>query len=213
MKRSTLLRSAALAALALATTAAHAALFDLNYAGTFAPDTTLGGAGLGVDTPFSTKATFDTSASPITLYPGLVLYQVTALSFTLNSTTYTAVLGQNDRVLVGDDSYDADYKLVGLYNPDFNNYFFSFFPNSSNPSLDAAAPSPVTYSGASFHVAYATYPLVGVPGGLHINSSITMPNVSITSAAVPEPSEYAAVVGLALGVFALVHHRRQAAAR
>jgi len=31
--------------------------------------------------------------------------------------------------------------------------------------------------------------------------------------AVPEPAEYAAVTGLALGVFALVQRRRQAAGR
>jgi len=40
-----------------------------------------------------------------------------------------------------------------------------------------------------------------------------MMELSVVAAAVPEPAEYAAVTGLALGVFALVQRRRQAAGR
>ncbi len=40
-----------------------------------------------------------------------------------------------------------------------------------------------------------------------------MMELSVVAAAVPEPAEYAAVTGLALGVFALVQRRRQATGR
>jgi hypothetical protein len=56
--------------------------------------------------------------------------------------------------------------------------------------------------------------LSGVSAGLAINGfGISSATASITAAAVPEPSEYAAVTGLALGVFALVQRRRKAAGR
>ena len=50
------LRWAAIAALALTTTAAQAGLFDLNYTGSFSSATTLGGTPLGANTPFSMVA-------------------------------------------------------------------------------------------------------------------------------------------------------------
>ena len=40
-----------------------------------------------------------------------------------------------------------------------------------------------------------------------------MMELSVVATAVPEPAEYAAVTGLALGVFALVQRRRQATGR
>lgn len=84
------------------------------------------------------------------------------------------------------------------------------FFNAVTEPYDADAPGPVTFSvfGGFFPTSFTyTLDLEGVPGGLVIGETGTaIPTASIT--AVPEPSEYAAVVGLALGVFACVRRHR-----
>jgi len=86
----------------------------------------------------------------------------------------------------------------------------SQFGTLSNSSFDATAPSANTYStpigNAEYHYSLS---LVGVTGGL-ANMRFGTTAVTASISAVPEPAEYAAVTGLALGVFALVQRRKQA---
>ena len=218
MKPSTkALRWAALAALTITTTAAHAASFDLNYTGSFNSATTLGGVALGADTLFSMVATFDSSVN-YSNFTGMAAYPVTALSLTLAGSTYTAIPDSNLTVIITDNTFNSNQYYIGLYlNPtgSINQELYSRFGAQSNSSFDVTAPSANTYSGyfaaSSFNYSIS---LVNVTGGLaNANLGSTTPTASITAAAVPEPAEYAAVTGLALGVFALVQRRRQAAGR
>ena len=201
-----------LAFTAFTTTAAQAGLFNFNYTGSFDSSTTLGGVALGADTPFSMVATFDSSqnygyAGSI----GVGNYQVTALSLTLGSSTYTAIPDSNLTVRVSDVRYDYDF-LVGLhYNLSVGpaQEMFSYFGMQSVSGFDATAPSANTYSGSegSYSSGYSLS-LVGVTGGLaHMDFGTTTPTASIT--AVPEPAEYAVVTGFAIGVFVLVRRRKQ----
>jgi hypothetical protein len=217
MKRFLLLRSAALAALALTTTAAQASLFDLNYAGSFDSLTTLGGTALGADTPFSITATFDSSVKDLQRAGHSALYPITALTLSLNGTTYTSSDNSSLTVFLSDARYFANW--AGLYGASGYDYksFVSSFDNISNINFDVTAStlSATTFSSSNFNLSYGySFGLAGVPGGLVIsNFGASTVTASVAPTPVPEPSEYAAVVGLALGVFALVHHRRQAAAR
>lgn len=215
------LRWAALAALTLATTAAHAGLFNLNYTGSFTSTTTLGGNALGADTPFSMVATFDSSQN-YGYYglSGLGNYQVTALSLTLAGSTYTAIPNSNLTVISSDIKYNSDIFVVGLnfhVNVGPNQQITSLFGTQSDSNFDSTAPSANTYSswsGSTTSSSGYSLSLVGVTGGLaKMEFGTTTPTASISAAAVPEPAEYAAVTGLALGVFALVQRRRQAAGR
>jgi len=212
------LRWAALAALTLTTTAAQAALFDLNYTGSFNSTTTLGGVALGADTPFSMVATFN-SYNNIGYYgvPGIGVYPATALSLTLAGSTYTAITDSNLTVILTDNSAFSLYYIGLFYNTtgSAQREFYSYFSTQSNSSFDATVPSANTYSGNTYNSAYDySLSLVGVTGGLaNMHFGSTTQTASITAAAVPEPAEYAAVTGLALGVFALVQRRRQAAGR
>ena len=205
------LRWAALAALAIAAAAAHAASFDLNYAGTFDSSITLGGTPLASSTPFSITATFDgdPSLNKFTRFPGTGIFEITALSLTLTGYgTYTAVTGPDLNVYLGMSSAGLSDRN-GLMNR-----VSSLFNNKSDSSFNPATPSPVSYSDNSFSMGLYTIPLSGVTGGLAMGGlGIFSATASITASAVPEPSEYAAVTGLALGVFALVQRRRQAAGR
>jgi len=208
----TALRWAALAAFALTTTAAQAATFDLNYTGNFSSGTTLGGVSLASNTPFSITATFDgdPSLNKFTRFPGTGIFEITALSLTLTGYgAYTAVTGPGLNVNLGMSSVG----LSGATGIGIGNNIRSLFNNSSDSTYNPAAPSPVSFSDYSFSMGGNTIPLSGVTGGLVIDSAISSASASITAAAVPEPSEYAAVTGLALGVFALVQRRRKAAGR
>jgi hypothetical protein len=71
-------------------------------------------------------------------------------------------------------------------------------------SLDLSA-----FAGQNVRVSFE----LTVPGRFTGIGDFELDNVTLTAAAVPEPAEYAAVTGLALGVFALVQRRRQAAGR
>jgi hypothetical protein len=212
----------ALAVLTIAATTAQAGLFNFNYTGSFNSTTTLGGVALGADTPFSIVATFDSSVNYgffNTL--GYGVYPVTALSLSLSGNTYTAIPDSNTTVIFWDDLNTPPSFAAGLY---YNTTggtslkaFNDYFSTQSNSSFDPTAPSANTYStptvGAGFAQDYSLS-LVGVTGGLaNMGFGTTDATASISAAAVPEPAEYAAVTGLALGVFALVQRRRQAAGR
>ena len=191
---------AALAALTIASTTAQAGLFNFNNTGSFGSSTTLGGVALGADTPYSLTATFDDASVG---FSGFDQFPVTALSLNLTGHgTYTAIPDSNLTVYL---SSSGGYR-AGLIN--------STAGSSSNVSFSSSTPSPTIFSnfqGLSDSFPYGIS-LVGVSGGLSIQSFGATPmTASIT--AVPEPAEYAAVTGLALGVFALVQRRRQAAGR
>jgi len=211
------LRWAALAVLTIAATTVHAASFDLNYTGSFNSSTTLGGVALGANTPFSIVATFDSSRNYD--HNGGGLYSVTALSLSLPGNTYTAIPDINLRVLMSDANWNRNEFTIGLFNSNPLAIFSSAFATQSNSSFDDGAPSANTYSGHLYNTSVGSpglpsISLVGVTGGLaNMDFGSTTPTASISAAAVPEPAEYAAVTGLALGVFALVQRRRQAAGR
>ena len=67
-------------------------------------------------------------------------------------------------------------------------------------SLDLSA-----FAGQNVRVSFE----LTVPAPFTGIGSFELDNVTLTAAAVPEPAEYAAVTGLALGVFALVRCRKQ----
>jgi len=209
------LRWAAIAAFALTTTAAQAATFDLNYTGNFIIGTTLDGVSLASNTPFSITATFDgdPSLNKFTTFSGIGIFEITALSLTLTGYgTYAAVTGPDLNVFL---QISPSTRSAGLSEGSgLGSRLYSSFNNNSDPSFDPAAPSPFSFSDYSSSFSSYTIPLSGVSAGLAINGfGISSATASITAAAVPEPSEYAAVTGLALGVFALVQRRRKAAGR
>ncbi len=79
------------------------------------------------------------------------------------------------------------------------------FSNGNGPtSLDFSA-----FAGQNVRVSFE----LTVPDSYSGPGNFELDNVTLTAVAVPEPAEYAAVTGLALGVFALVQRRRQAAGR
>jgi len=209
MKPSTkALRWAALAALTITTTAAQAGLFNFNNTGSFGSSTTLGGVALGSDTPYSLTATFDDASVRGSSFNQ---FTVTALSLDLTGYgTYTAIPDSDLTVyLRSSGGYGA-----GLVNSAVNRGYYGDFSSSSNGSFSSSTPSPTIFSNFQNTPSGLPYgiSLVGVSGGLSIQSFGATPmTASIT--AVPEPAEYAAVTGLALGVFALVQRRRQAAGR
>ena len=199
---------AALAALTIASTTAQAGLFNFNNTGSFGSSTTLGGVALGADTPYSLTATFDDASVG---FSGFDQFPVTALSLNLTGHgTYTAIPDSNLTVYL---SSSGGYR-AGLINSTAGFGYVGSFSSSSNVSFSSSTPSPTIFSnfqGLSDSFPYGIS-LVGVSGGLSIQSFGATPmTASIT--AVPEPAEYAAVTGLALGVFALVQRRRQAAGR
>ncbi len=206
----TALRWAALAALALTTTAAQAALFDLNYAGTFDNRSLLGGTALANGTPFSITATFDPSLNTgPSFFATTGFFEVTALSLTLNGSTYTAITSSSLNVIF-------DGSFVGLSDAVFGSggSASTRFLGTAEGSFNQRAPSLASFFGAGNSQGNYTLPLSGVSGGLSIyGEGISSATASITATAVPEPAEYAAVTGLALGVFALVQRRRKAAGR
>ena len=80
-----------------------------------------------------------------------------------------------------------------------------FLSRGNGPtSLDLSA-----FAGQNVRVSFELF----VPSRFAGLGIFELDNVTLTAAAVPEPAEYAAVTGLALGVFALVQRRRQAAGR
>ncbi len=205
----TALRWAALAAFALTT--AQAASFDLSYTGTFGSETTLGGVALTAATPFSITATFQDAVSGSAY--DFNLFEVKALSLTLTGYgTYTAIPDPNLNVIML--TQNGNY-YIGLGDQNVSLTFFKKFTGSSNSSFDYNSPTATTFSGFGSDNGNRPYniSLVGVTGGLSIGYSPSITSATASITAVPEPAEYAAVTGLALGVFALVQRRRQATGR
>ena len=213
---------------ALATTAAQAALLHLHYSGDLSSDTTLGGAPLGVDTPFSITATFYDGSPSLASgiiertfddgstqeFPDFYLFPVTALSLTLAGSTYTAIPDANLNVaLTGGAGRQGPF--MGLGNGDMSRFTISrfYFGSILNSAFDPSQPNAMDYHDGSPESPYVRGPynisLVGVSGGLSIAEVADWGRVSITADAVPEPAEYAVVTGLALGVFARLQRRKQ----
>lgn len=212
------LRLAVLAALAVAATATRASVFLTEHlTGSLPADTTLGGTALGADTPYSITATFDADPAA-NLYPGNLgfgAYPFTSFSITLDGIgTFAGVPGSYPAAIFFDLNYAQSGAGILAGNGNIGHTF-----SGVSSAFDATAPSPVTFTPPS--ISYISgedvtpISLLGVTGGLVVppvsDTRGATPTASIT--AVPEPSEYAAVAGLALGVFALVRRSLQAAAQ
>jgi hypothetical protein len=188
-----------IASLELATTA-PAALMNLNYSGSFGPNTTLGGTALGTETPFSIVATFD-SASGIdpSPSPGVAVFAASSFTIVLNGQTYTASPSLSLNVLLLDPTshYNPNNYEAGFYAGDLSAGFNSFY-TTAIPTFSALSPTPTVMSGwYENNVTPYTIALEGVTGGLAINDVGTSPFTAEISS-VPEP------VNVALGVFGVV---------
>ena len=213
MNRSlTPLRLAALAALALTTTTQAALFLTETVGGTFSAGSTLGGNPLGAPTPYSIVAMFNASAPLSNPAGGIFVYPI--VSYTLNLQgfgTFTGDPGPSFGAFFGGQGTAFGLPVVGFGSPTLAPETYGQFATTTPSSFDGAAPVPTLFIGSvgsAASVPFYNFPLVGVPGGLNsfLFSTIT------TAAIVPEPSEYAAVAGLALGVFALARRARQASA-
>ncbi len=195
-----------LAALALTATATHASVFLTEHiSGNFNASSSLGGVAFGSDTPFTLSATFDASAgvpqaTGIALFPstGFTLDLPGIGTFTGSPSDVYVFLADSSNVALGGISlarmqFGDGSGSSGAASPKFT---------TTTPLLDVATPAPTVFSGYTGNFVFSfSLPLTGVPGGLVVNDSSGPISASIT--AVPEPSDYAAVAGLALGAFAL----------
>ena len=208
------LRLAALAALALTTTATQASVFLTEHiSGSFDAVSSFGGTAFGSDRPFTLSATFDASAG-VPEATGVALFPTTG--FTLDLPGIGTFTGNpaDVNVVLGDSSglFFDGIPVAGMFF--VNHGSGAAYPafSTTTPTLDVTAPAPTVFSGNIGSFAFSvSLPLTGVPGGLVVHGASGAFSASIT--AVPEPAEYAAVAGLALGVFALVRRSRQAAAQ
>ncbi len=214
------LRLAVFAALAFtASTATIQAQFFLveNVSGSFSADSTLGGVAFGSDQPFTLSATFDASAGTL-VATGAAYFSTT--TFTLNLPgygTYTGdpvhlsplLLDPSNTVFAGLTFAGMGFDLVGS---SFTSGIMLPAYITTTPVLDVTAPAPTVFFDYIGSAAFAfSLPLSGVPGGLQVTGASGPVSANIT-AAVPEPAEYAAVAGLALGAFALTRRGRPASA-
>ena len=205
-------RLATLTALAFSASAANASIFLVeNLTGSLGANSTLGGTPLGSDTPFSLTAIFDAS---LDLDPtvGQGRYSISSLSVTLaGHGTFTGIPSASLNVFLFDSL--AFQPAAGLANETLSMFYLPFFNTVTSP-YSADAPTPVEFSafGGYFPTTFSyQLDLAGVPGGLVITEfGSAIPTASIT--AVPEPSGYVALAGLALGAFALVRRSRLASA-
>lgn len=196
-------RLTALAALALATTTAQAAIFlTENMAATLDGTTTFGGVALGSPTAFSFEAVF--AADPLfneaADAPGIGIYPIISLSVTIaGQGTYAATLDTPLFTLLLDPANSLyPVPFAGLFGSDNGGFYSAFL--STTPVLDAHAPSPVVYGSylATLYGDPLTIGLNGVTGGLVISGGLANVSASLT---VPEPATYALVSGLTLVAF------------
>ena len=196
MKRTLLLLTASLG-LAVA---APAEMLTLNYAGSFDPTTTLGGTALGVDTPFSLHATFDSTANLTSDQPGKGVFPVTSFSLLLGGTAYTAAPQAGLNVLLLDQAYGWGGYAAGLYIPDGTSGFLTLF-STATPGFTVNALTPTVLSGFMENDSNTPYiiTLAGAAGDLAINGvnpdGITA-DITPYTATVPEPGQWA-MMGLA----------------
>ncbi len=199
------------------TTAIQAQFFLVeNISGSLSADSTLDGVAFGSDQPFTLSATFDASAGTPAA-AGAAYFSATA--FTLELPGHGIYTG--DPVHVSPLLIDASNTVYPGFS--FAGMGFDVVSGSATsggilpvfstttPVLDVTAPMPAVFSDYLGSLVFAfSLPLSGVPGGLQVMGAVGPVSASIT--AVPEPAEYAAVAGLALGAFALMRRGRPASA-
>ncbi len=216
------LRWAALAALTIANTAAQAAsLFTFTDEASFL-------SALTADS-FTENFLPQNTGSPTSLtFTG----GAPSISYTISAQggLYNQAIGNFGGNL--SVSFDGVPLVVNGFSRPINAIGAYLFASNSNYS-PKNSPLTISYTdGAGIHTSsFASTPLTGPAGFFGVISDTTIttfsfsatasgafPNigtltVGYAAVAVPEPAEYAAVTGLALGVFALVQRRRQAAGR
>ena len=183
-------------------------LLTLNYSGFFGAYTKLGGSFVAEGTPFSFAATFNAAAPLEYTDTGLGLFSASSLSFLIDGTAYTGSSPANQIVLLKDPEAIGHY-VAQLSSADLTYYIISRFSGATT-DFHAATPTATEfsdffandYSGA-FQIA-----LDGVTGGLVINDLSGDSAASLTVAAVPEPSQWAAISCIGVLGLAYVAKRR-----
>jgi len=212
------LRWAALAALTLTTTAAHAAALITN--GDFETGNFTGWITSDLSSPYSALA----------VHSGSTWGGFSAQSGFDGNGPGTIAIAQDIGVLSAGSSLSFDYSTyaqMARYGSSTDRVFsvslspfgggtpihtFEVFRALSG--IDSYGNGPISldfaaYAGQNVRLSFELF----VPESYTGPGGFELDNVTLTAAAVPEPAEYAAVTGLALGVFALVQRRRQAAGR
>ena len=184
-------------------------LLTLNYSGFFGADTKLGGSFVADGTPFSFAATFN-AAAPLEEFTdtGLGSFSASSLSFLIDGTAYTGSSPANQIVVLKDPEGSGHYEAQ-LSSADLSYYIISRF-GSATTDFHAATPTATEFSdfyandcSGAFQIA-----LDGVTGGLVINDLSGDSAASLTVAAVPEPSQWAAISCIGVLGLAYVAKRR-----
>jgi hypothetical protein len=180
---------------------AEATVLTLDVTGVFGPTTTLDGAALGVDTPYSFHAVFDPT-NEVFHTPGAGIFPVTQLTITIaGHGTFAGTPNIDLNAVVVDPSYHLGVYAAGLVDVTATSFFLIEY-SAVSPPLNPTAPTPTTFLGyLGMEVGVFPYliPLAGGAGDLAINAfSDAVPTASLV--AVPEPSSLllAGLCGLAL---------------
>ncbi len=203
---------------------APAGLMNLNYAGSFGPNTTLGGIVLGDGTPFSFQAEFD-SAAPLS--PEFGAFQVSSLSFIINGTPYAASSPADQVVFFAYDSTEGGSPIPTYYAsllgqgtwPNNNNNLLNFAFEFATPDFipvpfwGPVIPTASVFTENLWNVCAGSVSitLAGGAGDLVINDLVGLAaTASLTDfSAVPEPGNLLALSGL-VGSAMFLRIRRKA---
>jgi len=191
---------------------APAALYTLNYTGSFGPTTTLGGTPLGgTSTPFSLHAMFN-SADAVFSFPGIAIYPTTSFSIFLQGHgTYTAAPATALNVLL-EDPRILGYYVAGITDSGDTTGFTSFYLGAL-PAFSADAPTASVLVGLNHNNidGHLTIALDGGAGNLVVNDLGGGP-FTAEIAVVPEPGQWAMMGVTLLGAGGFVVRQRRAKA-
>jgi hypothetical protein len=175
---------------ALATGSAQAALFSLNFDGLTSGGSTLtDGTAISNGTAFPVHGIFSYTPSGVVVGPGLV-YQVSAINFTVGGAYYSVTAGSIGNYLVGlaDPSSFSNYYGAALLKSDLSEALFPVYGTAA-PALDKAHPSATAFSDYLGSVGSSlTFSTAGGNLTLAYDEAV---GVNAAIAAVPEPEEWA----------------------
>lgn len=195
--------TAALALVALST--ASAANLVLNVSGEFGPTTTLNGAPLGVNTPFSFRAVFDPD-DDVNPTPGAGYFPPT--TFTVDIAGHGTLAGVPNvdlNVVVLDPTYHLGVYAAGLVTSTGSPFFLNTYSTVDTP-FNPEIPTPTAFANFlqildSFNEAPYVIPLTG-GGALTINDfGDAIPTASL--AAIPEPATIGLLAFLSTSLLAI----------
>ena len=175
----------------------------LNYSGYFGAESRLDGAFIAEGTPFSITATFNPAAPLPDSSPGMGMFSASTLSFLISGNTYAASSPAGQTILLGDPEGYGHYE-VGLFKSDLSSYTLAHC-TATTTEFHALSPTATVFSDffANGYSGGYYIQLVGVEGGLLINDLSGDSTASLTTASVPEPSQWAAIS--CFGILGLVY--------